>query len=401
MIDKPLYSIILLHYNQPNYVKQAIDSILEQTYKNIEFIFADDCSSKINVEDLINYVQKNKKDNIKDVIWQINSENVGTVKSLNIAIDKCHGEYLLFFAADDALCNPNVISNFISSFKKINEDVYMISSQCHMMDIKMEEEIEMFVKPSFANSFNKFSADEQFKVFTKTCFLAMGATSMKMSMFKKFGKFNEEYKFIEDWSYFLHLTRSGGKVEYFDFDTLLHRDGGVSHYVDNKLIPTHVLAFKLDMVRIFENEILPHINNFTYEEKFSTIQWYDNVKNDYINLGGREKIPSRFNLLKYYPLFWLKKFIIEKKSISSIKMQHWLNRIKATCVIWLSIFVFYQVASKEILDVVFPAFIIDALGMLYIYIIPILISIFALNFVINTIIRGTNYIRNFFKNWFI
>ena len=105
-------SIVLAHYNQPMYVKQALYSILNQTYENIELIFADDASTNIDLPELKRYVNANNKKNI-NVIWQINEENVGTVKNLNRAIEKSSGDYLYFFAADDELYNNEVIEKYI------------------------------------------------------------------------------------------------------------------------------------------------------------------------------------------------------------------------------------------------------------------------------------------------
>jgi len=400
MEKEPLYSIVLLHYNQPNYVKQAIDSILMQDYENIELIFADDFSSKIDVQELKNYVEENKKSNIKKVIWQINSENMGTVKSLNSAILKCQGEYLLFFAADDMLCNKDVISNFVNAFTKVKEDVYMISSQCYMMDIKMKKELNSFVQPSFANSFNHFSSREQYKVFTKTCFLAIGATSMKMSMFEIFGRFNEKYDFVEDWSYFLHLTRNGGRIEYFDFDTLRHRDGGVSHYTDNQLVPKHVLAYKYDMVKILENEILPFIKDFSYQEIYNTIMWYDSFKNNYIASGGTKKRIRRIKIVGYYPLFWLKKYLISKKDGLEIKKDRYITKLKNISLIWLLFYIFYQLTSKELPYIMFPGWIKNILGALYLYIIPVIVVGCLLMVIFCMLLHGLTRLRNHIKDWF-
>ncbi len=299
-----LFSVILLHYNQPRYIFTALDSVLNQNYDNIELVIADDASTDIDLDTLKSYLEENKKDNIANIIYSINEVNQGTVKTINSAVKKCNGKYILFFAADDALYDENVISNFEKSFRKSKDNVYMISSQCHMMDENLEEELHTFVRPTQAVSFNKMNSEEQYRVFCSSCFLAIGATAMRSNMFEKFGYFNEEYKFIEDWSYFLHLTRNGGLMKYVDFNGLLHRDGGVSHYIDTKNVPPHVMAYKYDMIKIFENEILPYLKRFDAATIINTLNWYSDEKNSYYSLGGTGISLSKFKLFKMFPSFY-------------------------------------------------------------------------------------------------
>jgi len=300
-----LFSVILLHYNQPRYVLTALQTILSQDYENIELVFADDASVAIDLEQIQAYIEQHKGDNIQNVIYSINEENVGTVKTLNRAVKKCNGEYILFFAADDALCNESVISNYKKAFDKSDDNVYMISSQCYMMDINMEKKIENFVKPTQAASFNNLPAIGQYKVFCQTCFLAIGATAMRRDMFEKFGYFNEEYKFVEDWSYFLHLTRNGGLVRYIDFEGLLHRDGGVSHYVAEDAVPPHVMAYKYDIIKILENEIIPYLKQFEPKVIIKTLNQYAEYKKDYFLSGGTLNTMSMWKLVSMHPSFYI------------------------------------------------------------------------------------------------
>lgn len=310
VMNNSLFSVIVLHYNQPRYVLTALDSVLSQNYSNIEIVFADDASTSIELEEIKKYIEENKGSNIKNVVYSINEENIGTVETVNRAVKNCSGEHILFFAADDALCNASVISNFKRAFDKADEDVYMISSQCYMMDIDLEEKIENFVKPTSAASFNKLSAIEQYKVFCKSCFLAIGATAMRRDMFDKFGFFNEEYKFVEDWSYFLHLTRNGGIIRYVDFEGLLHRDGGVSHFTAEGELPPHVLAYKYDMVKIFEIEILPYLKQFEPRIIERTLNWYASEKKGYELAGGKQKTKSIMELVLMFPSFYIQSALL-------------------------------------------------------------------------------------------
>lgn len=375
MANAPLFSIILLHYNQPSYVKIALDSIFAQDYENIELIFADDCSTKIDVDDLKNYCESKKGDNISDIKWQINEKNLGTVKSLSNAVKKATGKYLLFFAADDALFDSRVISNFVNAFSQARDDVYMISSQCTMMSVDFKKVLEVFVDPNEGDEFNSLSAAEQFKLLATDCFLAIGATAMRMDMFEKFGAFNEEYKFIEDWSYFLNLTRRGGRIEYRNFDGLLHRDGGVSHYNPNKKLPKHVIAYRYDLVRIMENEIFPFIDNFTFQEKLDVLYFYDIHLRNYKDTGEHRKTFSNFRFLKLLGKVFIKFKIRKCLDFMRIYLKRTLLVFTNSFFFWASLTVLEDKLSIPWLD--------SILKVVNNYILPAIVLISALFLIVS------------------
>jgi len=340
-LNKPLISLVLVHYSQPAYVKEALNSIFIQDYDNIEFIFADDCSPNLDLNDLKIYVKKNIKENVKNVVWQINEKNLGTVKSLNQAIKKCKGKYVLFFAADDKLFDEHVLSNFVKSFETCSDDnVYMISAQCLFMDVTLKKILGLAVKPNFARDFNSYDSINQFKTLSKSCFLPIGATCMRSEMFKKFGLFNEKYKLVEDWSYFLHLTRNGGKIKYCDFDALYHRDGGTSHYVDEINIPSNVLNYKYDMIRIFENEILSYFKLFSTREKSLIMDRYECEKSSYYKYGEDKTSFSSFTLFKLMPVFFIKRKLWRALSLSRKKIDYYLDKMTKVSIIWIAFLLF-------------------------------------------------------------
>lgn len=394
----PLFSVIVLHYNQESYIKYALDSIFIQDYSNIELIIADDGSKEIHLESLRNYVDEKRRQNIRNVIWQINGKNLGTIQSINRAVSKANGKYLLFFAADDVLCNERVVSNFADALNSSEKDVYMVSGQCHMMDEHLEKELGVFVNPSFAYEFNNYVAVEQYKVFAKNCFLAIGATAMKTEMFDRFGKFNEEYKLVEDWSYFLHLTRNGGRVQYHNFDALLHRDGGVSHFNGTNFVPRYVLDYKYDIVRIFEKEVLDQFQSFSYLEQLELYNIYLMYKNDYLNANGERPIYSYYKLLRLAPGFACKKalgFLMEK--FDSWKWKIGRAALKTT-VFWasLSIALFFihqeigdQLLTSEILRRVIEAF---TFGIL-----PVICTLLVICFISMLVLTYLNKFRLFIK----
>jgi len=94
VIESPLISILLSVYNDDKNIKKSIDSILLQSYKNIELLVIDDCSTDKTYEIL---------KEIKDSRIRIfrNKNNLGLTKSLNILINKSKGQILARQDSDD------------------------------------------------------------------------------------------------------------------------------------------------------------------------------------------------------------------------------------------------------------------------------------------------------------
>jgi len=64
MSEKPLISVLMPNYNSEKYLNEAIESILNQTYENFEFIILDDCSTDNSWKIIQEYAKKDKRINI-------------------------------------------------------------------------------------------------------------------------------------------------------------------------------------------------------------------------------------------------------------------------------------------------------------------------------------------------
>ena len=90
-----LISVIMSNYNTPEeYLREAIESILNQTYKNFEFIIIDDCSTDNSLEIIKSY-------NDERIVLIENEENIGLTKSINKGLAVAKGEYIARMDADD------------------------------------------------------------------------------------------------------------------------------------------------------------------------------------------------------------------------------------------------------------------------------------------------------------
>ena len=116
MIKTELISVIMSTYNNENTISLAIESILSQSYKNIEIHVIDD-GSKDNTRQIIEKYSKNNK----NIHSYYNDKNIGLTKSLNFLISKASGEYIARQDADD-VSHQDRISQQIITMKKNNLD---------------------------------------------------------------------------------------------------------------------------------------------------------------------------------------------------------------------------------------------------------------------------------------
>lgn len=114
-------SIVVPVYNGEKYIEKCINSILKQTYKNVELIIINDGS-----------VDKTKKilNKYSDSIIVINKKNTGVSDSRNVGIDKATGDYIMFCDADDWLCDDTIeiAVNKINNYDAVRFSHYVVKN---------------------------------------------------------------------------------------------------------------------------------------------------------------------------------------------------------------------------------------------------------------------------------
>ena len=96
MSDSPLISVIIPVYNVEKYLHRCLDSVIEQTYKNLEVILIDDGSTDHSGEICDDYAAKDVR------IHVIHQENQGVSAARNKGLDNVKGEYITFVDSDDS-----------------------------------------------------------------------------------------------------------------------------------------------------------------------------------------------------------------------------------------------------------------------------------------------------------
>lgn len=107
MKNKPLVSILIPTYNRAQYLGEAIDSALAQTYKNLEIIVHDDASTDTTPELLARYTDPRLRA-IRTV------DNHGMLGGWNYIVEQARGEYIKFLASDDLL-DPSCVARLVEA----------------------------------------------------------------------------------------------------------------------------------------------------------------------------------------------------------------------------------------------------------------------------------------------
>lgn len=107
-------SIVVAVYNAEQTLRKCVDSLLNQTYKNIEIILVNDCSKDSSLD-----ICKEYSKTYDNVIVVSNERNFGVSATRNNGIDNSAGEYICFVDSDDYV-EPNYLEVLYSNYKKYN-----------------------------------------------------------------------------------------------------------------------------------------------------------------------------------------------------------------------------------------------------------------------------------------
>lgn len=110
----PLVSVVCLCYNHEKFVRDAINSVLNQTYPNIEVIVLDDAST----DGSVSIIEQIKRDHPGIIFLQL-KENIGNCAAFNKGLAMVHGEFVIDFATDDVML-PERLEKQVNHFRQLD-----------------------------------------------------------------------------------------------------------------------------------------------------------------------------------------------------------------------------------------------------------------------------------------
>ena len=209
--DKPLISIVTAVFNGKDYLEEAILSVINQTYDNVEYIIIDGGSTDGTLDIIKKYTDK--------IDYWISEKDKGIYDAWNKAVQISCGQWIGFLGADD-FYELNAIQMYVENIN-LNTEVEFISSQCYFCtkDKKILRKI--------GKSWN-------WKDFSIYMNIAHVGSLHRKSLFEKYGIYDINFKVCGDYDF---LLRAGDKLKAGFVNQILcnTRNDGISNDGTSKI----------------------------------------------------------------------------------------------------------------------------------------------------------------------
>ena len=238
MTKNPLVTIITATYNAEKFLRDSIQSVVHQTYRNFEYIIVDGASTDGTVEILREFNSNISK-------W-ISEPDSGLYDAWNKGIAESKGEWILFIGADDLLL-PNALETYIEFINQNSSDSYdYISSK--VQRINPDGSIESIVGKKW-----------NWSAFRKRMTTAHPGSFHSKQLFDAYGSYSTKYKIVSDYEILLR-PREKLRAGFIDQITVLMSTGG--RFNANEAMS--------ECLRMFKDSA--HLNNFTYRMHLADIK---------------------------------------------------------------------------------------------------------------------------------
>jgi glycosyltransferase involved in cell wall biosynthesis len=198
-------SIITINYNNASGLKKTIDSVVQQSFKDIEYIVIDGGSSDESKSII--------EQNTNAINFWVSEKDNGIYDAMNKGIQHASGEYILFLNSGDCLYNENVLKTAIPYFKSKKAIYYG-----NLILETNKDKVEHFAPHQINLDFLLNST------FWHPC------TFIQSQLFKQFGHYNTDFKICGDYEFFIRcLIHPNIETEYLNQFITLFDGNGISN----------------------------------------------------------------------------------------------------------------------------------------------------------------------------
>ena len=253
MNNNPLVSVVIPVYNTEKYVGRAIESVISQTYTNIEIIIIDDGSPDNSYIIIEKYQKYDKR------IKFIRQDNMGLSGARNTGIKNMTGEYVVFLDSDDTL-TKNAIDILVNKTLEKNSDAVIATSYYKVIESSGNKILcKHFDQDLYINDPIEYAL--RVLIEKGRGWRATGLLYKSSIIKEKFIKFPEGY-ISEDFTFNLLFLQEAKKIDFLNDVTLnyLKRNGSITMSFNENYLESILYIDKIANNFLLNNALLNDIN---------------------------------------------------------------------------------------------------------------------------------------------
>lgn len=209
MINNPLVSVVVITYNSSHTVLDTLESIANQTYKNIELIVSDDCSKDNTIHVVRTWMEENRERFIRSELLTVET-NTGLVKNCNRGRKAANGEWIKGIAGDDMLM-PDAIEEYIK--------FVLANPQCQMCVAGVNVfSTENIPTEKLSEDYNQYliktdiTLEKQKRQIVKKMIFPGPTYFYSKNIYEKVGGYDEKYIMSEEWPFCYKVLNKGYRI---------------------------------------------------------------------------------------------------------------------------------------------------------------------------------------------
>jgi len=286
----PLVSVICICHNHESFVEEAIHSVIDQTFDNIEIILIDDCS----IDNSSEVIEK-----LKSVFPQIQTillnSNVGICSAFNIGLEKAHGDFIIDLSADDILL-PDRIMDGLKCFNNLGANYGVNFTDASYIDDTGKILDYHYRRKKNGQLIDQIPEDYIYEKLLSRYFICTPTMMIRKSVFDQLAGYDEDL-FYEDFDFWI---RSGKITKYCFTDKVLVKKRVIKDSLSTRqykrnsqmLISTYKVCLKAERLNETDSDRLALIQRVQFEFRKALLSGNYQVAYDFANLLIRNLKPG-------------------------------------------------------------------------------------------------------------
>ena len=284
-------SVVMSVFNARRYLNEAVNSILEQTFKEFEFIIIDDGSTDGSVQILEDYALADKR-----IVLIKNERNLGLPTSLNRGILLAKGKYIARQDADDVsgICRLKKQLHYA----QLNPDIDIIGSDCYIIDLNSE----LVCKTTHHSKITDFKST----LLNRKAIFPHGSALIKRDKIIAAGLYDTRFYYSQDGELWLRMISKGSKIKvlqeplyYFRMLPVTNNkknEGQAAYNKIKQLIYLHKAdneTIDQETIRI-KNTLAAYNSSANVLPNYMAVYWRGLANTAYFNQNVKKGIPFKY-----------------------------------------------------------------------------------------------------------